>query len=109
PTPPTGRVHVFWDIADGFPKYKDETGTVNVYPSVLSFNGRTGIIVPAQADYDGFFLTPAEGNAAYDALGAAATAQSNAIAASQPLDATLTALAAQNWAFNAIPIGTGSD
>jgi hypothetical protein len=27
----------------------------------------------------------------------------------QPLDATLTALAGQNWAANAVPVGTGSD
>ena len=27
----------------------------------------------------------------------------------QPLDATLTALAAQNWAANAVPLGTGTD
>lgn len=27
----------------------------------------------------------------------------------QPLDATLTALAAQNWALNAVPVGTGTD
>lgn len=32
-----------------------------------------------------------------------------ALAGKQPLDATLTALAAQNWAANAIPIGTGAD
>jgi hypothetical protein len=38
------------------------------------------------------YLTPAEGNAAY-----------------QPLDATLTALAAADWAANAIPVGTGAD
>jgi hypothetical protein len=51
----------------------------------------------------------ASGNAetctAYDASGAAASAQ----AASQPLDATLTALAAANWAANAFPIGSGAD
>jgi hypothetical protein len=51
------------------------------------------------------YLTEAEGDAAYDALGAAAAAQ----AASQPLDATLTALAGANWALNALPIGTGAD
>lgn len=44
-------------------------------------------------------------SSAYDSAGAAAAAQ----AASQPLDATLTALAAQNWAANAIPVGSGSD
>lgn len=40
--------------------------------TIDSFNGRTGAVVPLQADYDGFFLTPAEGNAAY--LGISATA-----------------------------------
>lgn len=44
---------------------------------VDSFNGRTGAVTPQQADYDSFFLTPAEGNATY-----------------QPLDSDLTAIAA---------------
>lgn len=35
---------------------------------VTSFNSRTGAVVPVAADYDGFFLTPAEGNAAYNPL-----------------------------------------
>jgi hypothetical protein len=35
---------------------------------VDDFAGRTGSITPLQADYDSFFLTPAEGNAAYAAL-----------------------------------------
>lgn len=35
--------------------------------------------------------------------------QTQADAAYQPLDATLTALAAANWAANALPIGTGAD
>lgn len=86
--------------------------------AVDDFNGRTGSITPAQADYDTFFLTPAEGNAAYEALGAVAAhaaavdphptyltaAEGNAAydaigaaaaaqAASQPLDPDLTALA----------------
>lgn len=77
PTPAAGKVHLFCDVADGVIKYKDSTGTVNTFPSVSNFNGRTGAIVPAQADYDAFFLTPAEGNAAY-----------------QPLDSDLTAIAA---------------
>lgn len=37
---------------------------------VLSFNTRTGAVVGIQADYDAFFLTPAEGDAAYRAIGA---------------------------------------
>jgi hypothetical protein len=56
----------------------------------------------------------------YDPIGAAATAEANANAYTdteiaglssvyQPLDATLTALAGQNWAANALPIGTGAD
>jgi len=32
---------------------------------VTLFNGRSGAVTPEQADYDSFFLTPAEGNAAY--------------------------------------------
>ncbi len=35
---------------------------------VDSFNTRTGAVVPLIADYDGFFLTPAEGDAAYSLL-----------------------------------------
>jgi hypothetical protein len=59
----------------------------------------------ALADPHTQYLTAAEGDAAYDAIGAAAAAQ----AASQPLDGTLTALSAANWAANALPIGTGAD
>ncbi|MBW8034092.1 MAG: hypothetical protein FVQ79_00040 [Planctomycetes bacterium] len=36
---------------------------------VTSVFGRTGAVVALQADYDGFFLTPTEGDAAYAALG----------------------------------------
>lgn len=39
----------------------------------LSFNGRQGAVVPLQADYDAFFLTPTEGDAAYARLGATNT------------------------------------
>lgn len=39
----------------------DDTGT----GTVDDFNGRTGSIVPEQADYDSFFLTPAEGDALF--------------------------------------------
>ena len=55
PTPAAGKVHLFFDLADGQPKYKDETGAVNTFPSRSSFNGRTGAVVPIQADYDSFF------------------------------------------------------
>lgn len=46
--------------------------TVGIAPpssSVSSFNGRTGTVVPILADYDPFFLTPAEGNALYAPIG----------------------------------------
>lgn len=43
----------------------DEEG-VGIVDSVF---GRTGDVTALQADYDAFFLTPAEGNAAYSALG----------------------------------------
>lgn len=33
PTPSTGKVHLFFDDADGQPKFKDDTGTVNTFPS----------------------------------------------------------------------------
>lgn len=44
----------------------DEEG---IPSTVDSFNGRFGDIIPEQADYDSFFLTPAEGDAAYAAIG----------------------------------------
>jgi hypothetical protein len=66
------------------------------------------------------YLTAAEGNAAYDTIGSAAAALTSAntytdgeIAALstvyQPVDGTLTALAGQNWAADALPIGSGAD
>ena len=36
---------------------------------VASVFGRTGAVTALQADYDGFFLTPTEGDSAYSALG----------------------------------------
>lgn len=36
---------------------------------VISVHTRTGDVVGIQADYDGFFLTPAEGNAFYEPIG----------------------------------------
>lgn len=40
----------------------DDEGDVGY---VLSFNSRTGDVTPQQSDYDTFFLTPSEGDAAY--------------------------------------------
>lgn len=48
------------DIVMEFYRAGDQgTGAVN------SFNGRVGAVSPIQADYDGFFLTPTEGDAVY--------------------------------------------
>lgn len=65
--------------ADPFPQYQTEAEVsaqiAAEAPSspVSSVFGRTGAVTAQQADYDGFFLTPAEGNAAYEAAGAVAT------------------------------------
>lgn len=73
-----------------------------VNSGVALFDGVTGKLIK-----DGGVLGTAAFTAsgAYDAAGAAAAAQ----AASQPIDATLTALAGANWAANALPIGSGAD
>ena len=42
-----------------------DTDDEGVVAEVTSFNTRTGDVLPEQADYDSFFLTPAEGNSAY--------------------------------------------
>jgi len=66
-----------WDPGSGYGLYiYDEVGEKFDYvggsgggaTAVDSFNSRTGAVVPLQADYDGFFLTPAEGAAAYEPL-----------------------------------------
>lgn len=55
----------------------DYTVTDGQDGGILNFNGRVGTILPQESDYDQYYLTPAEGDAAY-----------------QPLDSDLTALAA---------------
>lgn len=42
-----------------------QNAVVSSVAGVASFNTRTGAVTPQQADYDSFFLTPTEGNAAY--------------------------------------------
>lgn len=91
PTPPSGKFFVYIHTS-GEARYKDDVGVIHTFPSIASFNGRTGAITPIQADYDSFFLTLAEGNANY-----------------QPVDATLTALASLTIAANSLTIGTASD
>jgi hypothetical protein len=59
-----GKVRMFVDSADGFFKTVDETGTVKTIGGVQTFNGRSGAVVPLQADYDAFFTTTAEAAAA---------------------------------------------
>jgi hypothetical protein len=61
---------------------------------VTSFNTRTGAVTLSKADVTGTGLAYSDVGA--DVSGAAAAAQSAAIAASQPVDATLTALAGLN-------------
>lgn len=100
------RAALFYNSVTHTWYYKKQDNTSGpIVEGVATFNGRAGAVVPLQADYDSFFLTQAEGDARYDLLGAAAAAQ----AASQPLDATLTALAGQNWVANSIPLGSGAD
>lgn len=61
---------------------------------VTSFNTRTGAVTLSKSDVTGTGLTYSDVGA--DASGAASAAQAAAIAASQPVDATLTALAGLN-------------
>lgn len=90
------------------------TGGSSGSAGVTTFNGRSGAVTPAQADYDSFYLTPTEGDAAYQpkdsdltaiaaltttAYGRAFLALADAAAAltaigAQPLDSDLTAIAA---------------
>lgn len=90
--------------------------------SLLSWNNGTNLY-----DYRligvstaGSIPTRADADARYDAIGSATAALAAANAYTdgeisslstvyQPLDATLTALAGQNWAANALPIGSGAD
>lgn len=71
----------------------DYINSINTASGVSSFNARAGAVTPVAADYDGFFLTPAEGAAAYDALGAAAAAQAAAQAFATAADLVIAAAA----------------
>lgn len=74
---PTGKARLYpVDIGGGVIRwyYRTASGAEgDLVAGVSSFNGRAGSVSPIAADYDSFFLTPAEGAAAYDPIGAAAT------------------------------------
>lgn len=79
PTPPAGRISIFLNTATGVPTYKDDAGVLHTLVSaVSSVFGRTGAVVKVAGDY-----------AIADITGLSA-----ALAALQPLDADLTAIAA---------------
>lgn len=78
---PLSTVALLFDLTNAYIRgdvrsVNGKTGVVNLsYVDLLNkptlvntFNGRSGAIVPQQADYDGFFLTPVEGNALYQLL-----------------------------------------
>jgi hypothetical protein len=77
---PSGNLHAAGLVPDpplmaGSSKFLREDGLWALPPTsggggaVTSVFGRTGAVTALQSDYDSFFLTPAEGNAAYSALG----------------------------------------
>ena len=71
--------------------------------AVTSVFGRTGVVVALQADYDGFFLTPAEGDATYSMLGHL----HDGIADANLVDKTAAEIITAIWDFNATTLGTG--
>ena len=60
--------HIDWTVTGAEDIHADRFANA----PVLSVFGRSGDVVAIQADYDSFFLTPAEGDAAYLAIGAKA-------------------------------------
>jgi hypothetical protein len=71
PNASAGKVNEFVDT-DGVTKSKDESGAVEIYSGTAAVAAHVALSDPHPQ-----YLTPAEGNAAYDALGSAATVQSN--------------------------------
>ena len=81
-----------WDPGGGLGlyRYDEDSSTFVAVESgaapVTSVFGRTGVVTALQADYDSFFLTPAEGNAAYAPIGSGVTSfigRTGAVAALQ--------------------------
>ena len=72
PNASTGKVNEFVDSADGYTKSKDESGNIEIYSG-------TGAIAAhvAQPDPHPQYVTPTEGAALFDPLGAAAIVQAN--------------------------------
>lgn len=60
-----GQEHIRWDLSGA----EDIHSSRFANAPVQTVFGRSGAVVALQADYDGFFLTPAEGDAAYSLLG----------------------------------------
>lgn len=57
-----------WTLQGNLTGPTGATGATGPPGGVNQFNGRTGNVTPEAADYDSFFLTPSEGNAAYQPL-----------------------------------------
>lgn len=78
-------------------------------PPVTSVHGRIGAVVAANNDYAAaqITFTPAGTIASVTVQAAIEELSAEAAAGYQPLDATLTNLAAQDWVANALPIGSG--
>lgn len=100
-----GDVAVRTDLNKSFILTADPASTLGNWQELLtptstvdSVFGRTGSVVAASGDYT------------FAQIGSKPTTLAGyGIVDAQPLDATLTALAGQDWAANAIPIGTGAD
>lgn len=71
----TDRSGLIYDSTDHVWYTKNQAGTEALLVNgVSSFASRAGAVVPLQADYDAFYLTPVEGSAAYQALDSDLTA-----------------------------------
>ena len=71
----------------------------------VTTTGTLAITITGDVDFNGFAVA----NIADPVSGHQAATKSYVDTNFQPLDATLTALAAENWRADALPIGTGSD
>lgn len=53
-------------LLDEINDLEQQIDAIAIASGVVSFNSRSGAVVPLQADYDSFFLTQAEGDAIYE-------------------------------------------